>query len=80
MSSMYEPDGWTAVFPTDVTVEKRWFDHSDYAQIWKLSNGRYAVKKIPTGVYWFCSTYNEALGIRRLIVERISQINRELKG
>lgn len=72
-----EPNNYTTSIQG--IIVKTYFENSQYAQIIKTSTGRWYVKKMSTLVYFEAKSYNDALGIRKLIVNRMSYIDSQLK-
>jgi len=73
-----EPTNYVTSLPSK--VKKKYFESSDYAEILILVNGQIFVHKLSTGVYFPCSSYNEAKGIRSIIVHRCSHIDFIMRG
>lgn len=61
-------------------VKKTYFDNSPYASILLLENGEVFVHKLTTKVYFKCSSYMSAKGLRQLIVDRCAGIDRSLNS
>ncbi len=61
-------------------VKKRYFERSLYAHILLFESGEYFVHKLSTGVYFPCKSYSEALGMRKLVVDRCGNIDAAFNG
>jgi hypothetical protein len=59
-------------------IKKVYFDNSHYARILVMQDGTFYVHKITTGVFFKAKSYNDAVGIRKMIADRCVNIDREL--
>ena len=66
----------TYVFPDHLDIKKKYFQGSNAAEIWALTNGQFWVNKSSTNTGVLVDTYPEALGYRRYFRERYRSLER----
>ena len=66
---------YVAALPVGRTIKKTYYDQSQYASILALDDGSYWVKKITTGVFFKCASYQDAKGLRQMIADRCGTLN-----
>lgn len=60
-------------------IVKRYFDGSNKAQIWALSDGKFFTVKTTSMCGILCDTYMQAKGYRDMLVQRYDVIERSFR-
>ena len=67
---------YESVIDKKIQIKTQYYMNSHICQIWSLSNNKFWVVKVSTGLGILCDTYKEALGCRRYIQGGYYQVER----